>query len=135
MKLKLSAILLSFYLLFSQLGYGYVLHFCHDELSHVKTIFDNQRSTCCDTEDSCCSLKSNTSHEACCDDVIVRSDVDDNLLPDFKFGCQDFHIIEQFSFDFGLFENSISKPIYFLNNHPAHGPPLYVLFSQFIIYG
>lgn len=135
MKFRLLAILLSFYLLFTQLGYGYVLHFCHNELSQVKSIYDTTKDSCCGETDTCCVIPDENDTDKCCDDVIVSSDVDDNLLPHFDFQCQAFILHKNNLFDFLKFENKIDKPVYFLNNHPAHAPPLYVLYSQFVIYG
>jgi hypothetical protein len=135
MNFKLSAILLSIYLLFTQLGYGYVLHFCHDELSHVKSVYESTSINCCGDDASCCSFSHDNEADRCCENVTVTAEVDDNLIPQFDFDCQALYFSNCLSFDFKKFENKIEKPNYFLNSNPAHAPPLYVLYSQFIIYG
>lgn len=135
MKFKLSAIILSFYLLFTQLGFGYVLHFCHNELSQVKSFYNTTPDDCCGETESCCAISIENDSDKCCDDVVVSADVDDNLIPQFDFHCQEIVSINKQAFDFQKFEKKIIKPFYFLNNHPAHAPPFYVLYSQFVIYG
>jgi hypothetical protein len=92
-------------------------------------------SGCLGSKASCCSFSHDNEADRCCENVTVTAEVDDNLIPQFDFDCQALYFSNCLSFDFKKFENKIEKPNYFLNSNPAHAPPLYVLYSQFIIYG
>lgn len=139
MKFKGLAILLSIYLLFTQIGYGYVLHFCQNQLSSVKSLFETNTSDkdCCGELLVCCETiheDKPSTHDGCCNDIIIITDVDDNLPTFFDFDFQQVFFVVQSYLVFTEFFILKEKPLIFLINQPAHAPPLYALFSQRLFY-
>ena len=131
----LLAILLAIYLMFVHVGFGYAFHFCHDQLQTISSTFETNaiNNDCCEESESCCASTSNT-HDDCCNDIIVTSDLDDNILPIFNFNCAFIGFPTKFKTCLVHDLKLETKKEKISLNPPAHAPPLYELYSQRIFY-
>ncbi|TBX69583.1 hypothetical protein EZL74_06820 [Flavobacterium silvisoli] len=125
------SILLTFFLLASNLGLAFNVHYCEDEIASVSL---STVSAPHEAEDDCCGVVEKDSK--CCNDKIIKAEVKSDLI-----------IVKSLSFD------ALFLPV---DNHWApmvlvpernfrtrenttyycdvHAPPLYLLYSQYTFY-
>jgi len=124
------SVLLTFFLLVSNLGLAFNVHYCDDKIASVSL----SMVPASDKIDECCGVVEKGS--SCCNDKIIKAEiksdqitvnilsVDANYVPvtDYWepfFGIQNIHFKQQ------------DKIAY---NCDANAPPLYVLYSQYTLY-
>lgn len=139
MQLKKQILLfLAFFVLVSNSGLAFNVHYCGQKIASISSVFSNEEV--CDMtteeEDSCCAKKE-ASHKKCCSDKEVNlKDKTEKVT------------YKTVSFDFDLFhQNDLWKPsVYNLVSILSHSqnveyycdanaPPLYQLYCQFILFG
>lgn len=131
------ALLLAFFLLVSNSGVAFNVHFCGDNIAAISSVFSKEE-VCVEPiqeEKSCCA-KVETDHKKCCSDKEVSLDDDSEKI-----------VIKSISFDLNsVFVLTAWKPLLFDEVQlltttqntdyycDANAPPLFKLYSQFIFY-
>ena len=128
---KHTSILLTFFLLVSNLGLAFNVHYCDDEIASI-TI--NAIPTVAQNSDECCGIVEKDSQ--CCKDKVIKAEIKSDQI-----------IVKSLSFDFDFIPVTHDwKPIIFVPKTnfkqrdnltyycDAHAPPLYLLYSQYTFY-
>jgi len=127
---KYTNVLLVFFLLVSNLGMSFNVHYCEDEIASVSI---NTATASHEIEKDCCGVVEKKSK--CCKNKIIKSNE--------KF---DQITAKSLSLDGNLISNDW-KPLVFLDTFnfqqktptpyycDANAPPLYLLYSQYTVYG
>jgi hypothetical protein len=125
------SVFITFFLLVSNLGLAFNVHYCADKIESVtlSTVTATQNSI-----DSCCGVVEKDSN--CCKDKIIKSEVkSDQILVKSVTISSEFVLVYK---DW--------KPLFFLTNFnfktaanftyqcDAQAPPLYLLYSQYTFY-
>jgi hypothetical protein len=128
---KQIAILLSFFLLVSNLGLAFNVHYCDDEIASITL---NTASNSQEIEKECCGEVEIDSK--CCKNKIIKSQdkLDQIIVNTISFDTN-FVLVDQQTISCnGTLIDSYKKSdivSYYCN---ANGPPLYQLYSQYIFY-
>jgi hypothetical protein len=128
---KHSCFFLAFFLLVSNLGLAFNVHYCDNEIASVSI---NTTSNAIDIEKKCCGAVEKESK--CCKNTIIKSHKKSDQITvrilaldaAYHWVCNDWKPIV-FSNEFQF--NAIALPSYFCE---AHAPPLYLLYSQYTFY-
>ena len=125
------SILLTIFLLVSNLGLAFNVHYCDDKIASV-TI--NRAPACEEVVDDCCGIVEKSSK--CCNDKIIKAEIKSDQI-----------LVKTLSFDaVFILVNNYWKPEFFTSNYnykqrdsityycDAHAPPLYLLYSQYTFY-
>lgn len=123
------SILVTFFLLVSNLGLAFNVHYCDDKIASVSinTIPDAKEAG-----DECCGIAEKES--SCCKDKIIKSEVRSDqvivnlVLLDF-IAFADYQTPQLFTVNNNFQQRS--KATYYCN---ANAPPLYLLYSQYTFY-
>jgi len=128
---KQICILLTFLLLFSNLGLAFNVHYCDDKIESVSL---STFSSSSETEDSCCGVVEKNSK--CCNDKIIKAEIKSELI-----------LVKSVSFDAEFIQDyKYWKPLFFSDIFnfktrdiltyycDANAPPLYLLYSQYTFY-
>ena len=123
------SILLTVFLLVSNLGLAFNVHYCDDEIASI-TI--NTAPASQEKVDECCGVVEKES--GCCNDKVIKAEIKADQI-----------IVKSLLFDFIAVTNDW-KPLVFISNNnfeqrdnhtyycDAHAPPLYLLYSQYTFY-
>jgi hypothetical protein len=130
---KSTSILLAIFILFSNLGLAFNVHYCKDKIASISfnTIISEP---CVKDVKSCCAVQS--SHKKCCSNKVfkVEKKSDDILFKTFKLDFQQIFLPEKPLF---LAKNKLvffSKkeiPSFYYN---SNAPPFYKLYCQLVFY-
>lgn len=128
---KRICILLTFFLLVSNLGLAFNVHYCADE---IESITINVAPASAKVVDECCGIVEE--EPGCCNDKIIKAEIKSEQI-----------IVKSVSFDAEYIKDyNYWKPLFFSNNLffktrdnltyycDAHSPPLYLLYSQYTFY-
>lgn len=126
---KCIGFILAFFLLISQSGMAITVHYCGGEVESVKTTFPiSEKKGCCG--------KPEKKPAHCCKDEVVKADKETISIVktiSLSFECCSFS-----DFDFSPKNQSVFVPVkvqeIYAQANPINGPPLYLLFSQYIYY-
>lgn len=130
---------LSFFLLFSNLGFALDVHYCGGEIASIKLVFWKNFESKNTLGESCCLLQSSNfiqENGSCCKDKVVNFEKKlENLIvnsisfqSDFNFLSEEWNPI--IYSEFPNFErNKITS--YYCD---ANAPPLFKLYHQYIFY-
>ncbi len=124
-------ILLTFFLLVSNLGLAFNVHYCDDQIASISI---NNTSSSHEIEKDCCGVVEKDSK--CCKNKIVKvsEKIDQVLGKSFSYS-PDFYLIQEVN-EICFFEvkNNFKKcgiPTYYCD---ANAPPLFLLYSQYTFY-
>ena len=125
------SILLTFFLLISQLGLAFNVHYCDDKIASItlNAAFSSKQIV-----DECCGVVEKDSK--CCNDKIIKAEIksDQIIVKTLSFDADFISIIQDW------------KPLNFVSNFnskqratttyycDANALPLYLLYSQYIFY-
>jgi hypothetical protein len=131
------ALLLAFFLLVSNSGVAFNVHFCGDNIAAISSVF-SKGEVCVETiqeEKSCCA-KVETDHKKCCSDREVSLDDDSEKIvsKSISFDLHSFFVIDSWK---PLLCNKLAVLNSTQNLHyycDSNAPPLFKLYSQFIFY-
>ena len=125
------SILLIVFLLVSNLGMAFNVHYCDDEIASI-TI--NAAPASAKVIDECCGVVEKKS--GCCDDKVIKAEIKSDQI-----------IVKTLSFDADFITvTSYWKPQFFTSDYnfkqtandtyycDANAPPLYLLYSQYTFY-
>lgn len=125
------SILLTIFLLVSNLGLAFNVHYCADEIASITV---NLSPTSVQKKDECCGIVEKDS--GCCNDKIIKAEIKSDQI-----------IVKSLSFDMHFITVSdYWKPQFFASNYSfkqrnnatyycdTHAPPLFLLYSQYTFY-
>jgi hypothetical protein len=131
---RFTAILLTTFILISNLGLAFNIHYCHNEIASVSLSFEQEES-CNENPNSCCASSDN--HKKCCSETTIKTDKksDDILVKSFQLDLQQFVANTQhWDFNFSKEIVSIKKNNLIENYSESNSPPLYKLYCQLVLY-
>lgn len=132
-----TAILLSFLILFSNLGLAFNVHYCHNKIASVsfKYQIDEPCQSFENASTSCCAKKTE-SHKECCSNKVVKSDKksDNTIVDTFQLNLQAFLISQSFESSYEFIQEQITKSEKLEFYCDSNAPPFYKLFCQLIFY-
>ncbi len=128
---KYISIIVTFFLLVSNLGLAFNVHYCDDEIASI-TI--NAAPTVEQTIDECCGIVEKDLE--CCNDKVIKAEIKSDQI-----------IVKSVSFDADFLQVAYDwKPAVFVSKNnfkqrdnltyysDAHAPPLYLLYSRYTFY-
>ncbi|WP_392448323.1 hypothetical protein ACF3OB_03280 [Capnocytophaga canis] len=143
---RITSILLTIFILFSNSGWGFDLHFCQEQLTHIsfKYIYATDNEDICSSlsKDCCIIYDDNLSsseelHDECCDgDFFESSDYDNGKITTKSF---EWHL-----YPCVLTQISVAQPPFIITKKTkksipsfyvdSNAPPLYELYCQLVFY-
>lgn len=130
--------IIAFFLLVSNSGIAFNVHFCEGEIASISSIFSNEEV--CETpveasEKKCCAEKAE-SHNSCCQDKLVNLEDESAtfILKSLPFNSCFLVLIEEWN---PIVFSSVSKPkssqftSYFCD---TNAPPFFKLYHKYIFY-
>lgn len=128
---KITAILITTVILFSNLGLAFNVHYCHDKIASVSIDYSVQNDN-----SNCCCVKKDA-QKKCCSDTTIKAEKksDDILVKSFQLDLQQFVANAQnWDFNFSKEIVSIKKNDLIENYSESNSPPLYKLYCQLVLY-
>ena len=128
---KYISVLLTVFLLVSNLGLAFNVHYCDDEIASI-TI--NSAPVSPEKVDECCGIVEKNSK--CCNDKIIKAEikVDQIIVKVLSFDA-DFHSVTyDWKPNFLTLNFNFKKRDNVTYYCDAHAPPLYLLYSQYTLY-
>ncbi|MGC4040375.1 MAG: hypothetical protein QM710_06215 [Flavobacterium sp.] len=126
---KQISILLTFFLLVSNLGLAFNVHYCADEIASISI-----NTAPAEAVDSCCGVVEKES--SCCNDKVIKAEIKSDQI-----------IVKTLTFDapFILVTDYWKPQVFIVNENfkqqdkvtyycDANAPPFYLLYSQFTFY-
>lgn len=128
---KLTSVILIVFILFSNLGLAFNVHFCHDKIASVSFDFLTPEGD----DSNCCCIKKDVKKKCCSETTIKTNKKSDNfLLKSFSLDFEQFVAVEQFNFNFKEQIFSIESQKLIENYSESNSPPLYKLYCQLVFY-
>lgn len=134
---KQLSILIAFFVLVSNSGLAFNVHFCEGKIASITSVFSDAEVCAMpiEVEKTCCA-KAEPSHEKCCSDkeVNLKNKTEKIIIKTIAFDMDTaFYFNEYKTPQFGFSQDQFQTPIvaYYCD---ANAPPLYKLYSQFIYY-
>uniref|UniRef100_UPI00404B5BD9 HYC_CC_PP family protein n=1 Tax=Flavobacterium sp. TaxID=239 RepID=UPI00404B5BD9 len=119
---KSTSILLAIFILFSNLGLAFNVHYCEDEIAGISlnTIVSEP---CAEEVTACCAMQ--PSHDSCCSNKVVKVDKkqDNFLSKSFKLDFQPVYFFEEllvFTKNTTIFFSKTKSPSFYCD---SHAPP------------
>jgi hypothetical protein len=136
---KGTALIVAFLMLVSNAGFAMTVHYCGGKISSISSGFSSNES--CEIpeikiEKACCAKKIEISHKKCCSDKVVhfKGNAIDSIVKAFSSEMTTPFVVPAFRpVIFGAAPDVAVKklPAYHCD---AHAPPLFKLYSQYILY-
>lgn len=136
---KCTSLFLAFLLLVSNIGLAFNVHYCGDEIASVSSVY-NVEEVCempeIQVEKACCAAEIAVSHKKCCSDKVVdlQDKGDDILVKNFSFQIDIPFVAvswEPLVFPAVPIAKTLQQTTYYCD---ANAPPLFKLYSQYILY-
>jgi hypothetical protein len=130
------SVLLAFILLVSSGGWSLNIHYCGGEIASISA-FEKNSNACCDHHvelDTCCALDIEEDEDGCCSDDILQVELEDVVVEYLKTFTLFQAILPDFSVTIFAVEYSSStiEQLHFYCD--SNAPPLYLLYSQWVLY-
>ncbi len=128
---KQISLFLAFFLMVSNLGMAFNVHYCNDKIASVTL---NLPSSSQEKEEDCCGVMEKKSK--CCHNKIVKSnDKSDQLLvKSFSFAPEYSFVINEWKPIIFVSTTQVKKARIISYSCNANAPPLYLLYSQYTFY-
>ena len=134
---KQLSILIAFFVLVSNSGLAFNVHFCEGKIASITSVFSDAEVCAMpiEVEKTCCAKKELT-HEKCCSDkeVNLKNKVEKIIIKTIAFDMNTaFYFTEYKTPQFGFYQSQIPAPIvaYYCD---ANAPPFYKLYCQLTFY-
>jgi len=133
---KQTCLFLAFFLLVSNSGLAFNVHFCEGKIASISSIFSKEEvcKMLIKTEKACC-VKPEASHKKCCSDkkVNLKNKTEKSIIKTVDLDSSYFSLEREFQI------NNFRQPSYNYSNvgyyFNANVPPLYKLYCQFTLFG
>lgn len=129
---KSTSLLVAVFVLFSNLGLAFNVHYCHDKVASV-TIDYQFEEACIEQAKSCCAAAN--SHLDCCSNKIVKIEKksDKTLVNSFQIHLDCPILIKNSTFNFiQIKESRENESMHFYCD--SNAPPFYKLYCQLVFY-
>jgi TATA-binding protein-associated factor Taf7 len=125
------SILLTFFLLVSNLGLAFNVHYCDDKIASITL---NSVPARAQVVDECCGVVENNS--GCCKDKVIKAEIkSDQIIVKTAYFETNFLVVDYYSKpEFSHLNCSLQKTDKLTYYCDAHAPPLYLLYSQYTFY-
>lgn len=130
---KSTSIFLAFFILFSNLGLAFNVHYCKNKIAGI-SLSTQEKESCVEVVKSCC-ITSEASKNCCLDEIVkVEKKSDDILTKIFQFDVQQYYTLNTTE----VFENL--KGVYFVKKESpssycnSNAPPFHKLYCQLVFY-
>ena len=134
---KQLSILIAFFVLVSNSGLAFNVHFCEGKIASITSVFSDAEVCAMpiEVEKTCCA-KAEPTHEKCCSDkeVNLKNKVEKIIIKTIAFDMNTaFYFTEYKTPQFGFYQSQIPAPIvaYYCD---ANAPPFYKLYCQLTFY-
>lgn len=130
---KSTSILLAIFILFSNLGLAFNVHYCEDKIA-VISLSTIASEPCIEDVKSCCAVQS--SHEECCSNKVIKVEKknDDFWSKSINLDFQQIYLLDERLFlekrNLGFFSKKEVPSFYCDSN----APPFYKLYCQLVLY-
>ena len=127
------SLLLAFLILGSNVGLAFNVHYCGSKIASVSLSFPAVSAL---QSDKNCCVKKAAKKESCCKDkkIVLKEKADDKIVKSFSFQFDYVFLVPEYqSAVFNAvpsFKNNVSLSYYC----DANAPPLYKLYSQYLLY-
>lgn len=124
-------------LLFSNLGLAVNIHYCGNAIEKIELGYASSINCAAEThEKSCCKEKNETSKKDCCKDQTIKQKTDEVVVKVFQSQqFTDFVAPAVYKFQpVVLTEINLPKKIDVTFCFESNAPPLYKLYSQYLLY-
>jgi len=130
------SVLLAFFLLVSSGGWSLNIHYCGGEIASISA-FEKNSNACCDhplEQDTCCASDIEEEEDGCCSDDILQVELEDVVVEYLKNITFFQAILPDYStIYFGVESTNTSiEQLHFYCD--SNAPPLYLLYSQLVLY-
>lgn len=130
--------LIAFFLLVSNSGLAFNVHYCGDKIAAVSSVFSNEEVCVVPVkEEKKCCAKKETSHKKCCSDkeVNLKNKAEKIVVKSITFDLHSVYYIDEWkaiSFSSDVTPLNIQSVEYYCD---ANSPPFYKLYCQFTLFG
>lgn len=126
------SILLAFLILGSNVGFALNVHYCGDKISSVSL---NASISEVQKEKACCKEKA-VKKESCCKDkkIVVQKKAIDKIFKSFSFQLDSVFLVPEYQSTVFNTIASFKNTLPLLYYCDANAPPLYKLYSQYLLY-
>ena len=136
---KCTSLFLALLLLVSNIGLAFNVHYCGDEIASVSSVY-NVEEVCempeIPADKACCAAEMAINHKKCCSDKVVdlQDKGDDILVKNFSFQIDVPFVAtawEPLVFPTVPSVKALEQTAYYCD---ANAPPLFKLYSQYLLY-
>lgn len=134
---KQLSILIAFFVLVSNSGLAFNVHFCEGKIASITSVFsDTEVCKIPVKEEKVCCAKAELTHEKCCSDkeVNLKNKTEKIIIKTIAFDMDTvFYFNEYKTPQFGFSQDQFHAPVvaYYCD---ANAPPLYKLYCQYTFY-
>ncbi len=124
-------VMLAFFLLVSNLGLAFNVHYCDDEIASI-TI--NRAPSLPEVVDECCGIVETNSE--CCNDKLIKADLksDQIIVKAISFNACFFDVTNCWQPQIVASNDNFNQKGTVTYYCDAHAPPFYLLYSQYTFY-
>lgn len=128
---KQISVLLTFFLLVSNLGLAFNVHYCDDEIASISL---RVAPAAIEKVDECCGIVEKDS--GCCNDKVIKAEIksDQIIVKSLSFDTNSIVFIEYWKPHFFTQNNILQQRNNTTYYCDAHAPPLYLLYNQYTFY-
>ena len=124
-------------LLVSNIGLAFNVHYCGGKIADISSVFNIEEV--CEmpvVNDTACCAEKESDHKKCCEDktVDLQDDTDEIVVKSFAFSIAAPFVGTHFPdlhFSAEVPASASAEPAYYCDRH---APPLFKLYSQFLLY-
>jgi hypothetical protein len=134
---KQLSVLIAFFVLVSNSGLAFNVHFCEGKLASITSVFSDVEACVMpvEIEQKCCA-KAETTHEDCCSDkeVNLKNKTEKIIIKTLAFDMDTVFYFNEYKtpqFGFAQDQFNSSEVVYYCD---ANAPPLYKLYCQYTFY-
>lgn len=126
---KVTSLFLAIFILFSNLGLAFSVHYCHDKIANISLQYKHQEA------DTGCCEKLEKTKKCCSDNTIQNDNQTDNILTKlFQLDLQVLVLGFSENYNFSPEIISVFQRKLFENYSESNSPPLYKLYCQLVFY-
>jgi hypothetical protein len=126
------SILLTFFLLVSNLGLAFNVHYCDNEIASVT--ISTVPAPQVEAIDECCGIVEKDSQ--CCNDKVIKAEIksDQIIVKTLSFDAEFITVTDYWTPQVFTFQNNFKQRDNTSYYCDANAPPLYLLYSQYTFY-
>lgn len=135
---KQICLLIAFFLLVSNSGLAFNVHYCEGKIASISSVFSNEEICVKQVEvieKSCCAKPQQT-HKKCCSDkeVNLKSKAEKITIKSISFDLDSIFYLPEVNTSFASYISPVHYPQNLVFYCDANAPPLYQLYCQLTFY-